>query len=160
MPSLQKVLPARPPGNDSAAFIRAATRATRRSAAPAAMNMRVTRSEAAEVLTLTFHQLATNALKYGAISAPAGGLRVSWSTFKKHDRTWLTLSWIEMEAPSRGPTTRRDFGTDLLEGRIPYELSGTGKVVIGAGGAHFRLEFPSKDGEASWRPMRQPHPWC
>lgn len=98
--------------------------------------------KAVEVLTLAFHELATNALKYGAFSAPNGTLRVSWSTFEKRDRTWIALEWIESGAPSRGPVTRRGFGSDLIEGRIPYELGGTGKVEIGPGGAHCRLEFP------------------
>lgn len=104
--------------------------------------------KAVEVLTLAFHELATNALKYGAFSAPNGRLRVSWATFERRDRTWLALDWTEAGAPSRGPVTRRGFGSDLIEGRIPYELGGTGKVVIGPGGAQCRLEFPLKDGES------------
>lgn len=104
--------------------------------------------KAVEVLTLAFHELATNALKYGAFSVPSGRLRVAWSTIEKRDRTWLALDWMEEGAPPRGPVTRRGFGSDLIEGRIPYELGGTGKVVIGPSGAHCRLEFPLMDGES------------
>lgn len=104
--------------------------------------------KAVEVLTLAFHELATNAIKYGAFSAPNGKLRVAWSTFEKRDHTWLALDWIETGAPSLGPVTRRGFGSDLIEGRIPYELGGTGKVVIGPTGAHCRLEFPLKASES------------
>ena len=37
---------------------------------------------------------------------------------------------------------RRGFGSELIEGRIPYELGGSGRVAIGPGGAHCHLKFP------------------
>lgn len=75
-------------------------------------------------------------------------LRVAWSAFEKRERPWVALEWMERSAPSRGPVTRRGFGSYLIEGRIPYELRGTGKVVITPGGDHCRLEFPLKDAES------------
>ncbi|MEE2951924.1 MAG: PAS domain S-box protein [Pseudomonadota bacterium] len=104
--------------------------------------------KAVEVLTLAFHELATNALKYGALSTPQGRLRVSWAPFEKRDCTWLALDWSEESAPQQPKPTRRGFGSDLIEGRIPYELGGSGKVVIEPHGAHCRLEFPLNDGES------------
>lgn len=104
--------------------------------------------KAVEVLTLAFHELATNALKYGAFSTPLGLLNVSWEPFEKRGRSWLRLDWTETGAPERPPPSRRGFGSDLIEGRIPYELGGTGKVTIGSGGAHCRLEFPLSAGES------------
>lgn len=44
--------------------------------------------KAVEVLTLALHELATNALKYGALSIPEGRLRVEWAPFEKRGRTW------------------------------------------------------------------------
>ena len=102
--------------------------------------------KAVEVLTLAFHELTTNALKYGALSVPEGRLRVEWALFDKQGRTWLALDWREEGAPSGGPVTRRGFGSDLIEGRIPYEMAGTGRITIGPGGAHCRLEFPLREG--------------
>lgn len=104
--------------------------------------------KAVEVLTLAFHELATNALKYGAFSVPEGQLRVSWSIFEKRSRPWVRLDWIEVGAPPREPSTRRGFGSDLIEGRIPYELGGNGKMTLEQDGARCRLEFPLKDGES------------
>jgi CheY-like chemotaxis protein len=46
---------------------------------------------------------------------------------------------------SSGPR-RRGFGSELIEGRIPYELQGRGKVTIENGAARCHLEFPLKDG--------------
>lgn len=104
--------------------------------------------KAVEVLTLALHELATNALKYGALSTPAGRLRVGWALFEKRSRSWLAIDWVETGAPPRGPVTRRGFGSDLIEGKIPYELGGTGRITIESGGAQCRLEFPLKEGES------------
>jgi PAS domain S-box-containing protein len=104
--------------------------------------------KAVEVLTLALHELATNALKYGALSVPEGRLRVEWAPFEKLGRTWLAINWTEDGAPSRGPATRRGFGSDLIEGKIPYELGGSGKISVEPEQAHCRLEFPLKGGES------------
>ncbi|WP_347302428.1 PAS domain S-box protein [Croceibacterium sp. TMG7-5b_MA50] len=101
-----------------------------------------------EVLTLALHELATNALKYGALSVPEGRLRVVWAPFEKRGRTWLSIDWTEAGAPARGPVTRRGFGSDLIEGKVPYELGGIGKISIEPGGARCRLEFPLTEGES------------
>ncbi|HEU4990404.1 MAG TPA: HWE histidine kinase domain-containing protein, partial [Gemmatimonadaceae bacterium] len=107
--------------------------------------------KAAEILTLALHELATNAVKYGALAVPNGKVTVRWETFEKRERTWLALNWREEGAPERPPPTddkprRRGFGSELIEGRIPYELGGRGKVTIEPGGAQCHLEFPLKEG--------------
>jgi CheY-like chemotaxis protein len=104
--------------------------------------------KAAEVLTLAIHELATNALKYGALSVPTGKVTVQWTTFERQDTLWLGFDWTEEgtpERPSANPRPR-GFGSELIEGRIPYELGGGGKVTIGPGGARCRLEFALKGG--------------
>ncbi|MGN6551518.1 MAG: PAS domain S-box protein [Pararhizobium sp.] len=104
--------------------------------------------KAVEVLTLAFHELSTNALKYGAFSAPEGRLTVSWAPFEKRGNPWLGIDWAEKGAPPRKPSKRRGFGSELIEARIPYELGGTGKVIIDSGGASCRIEFPLKNAES------------
>ena len=107
--------------------------------------------KAAEVLTLAIHELATNAVKYGALSVPDGKVTVRWSTFEKRGGLWLAFDWTEEGAPVR-PTPspdaprRRGFGSELIEGRIPYELRGRGEVRIEPNGARCHLEFPLQDG--------------
>jgi len=106
--------------------------------------------KAAEVLTLALHELSTNALKYGALSDPEGKVSVRWEIVDKNHTPWLSLDWIEKGAGVRTPTPdkprRRGFGSELIEGRIPYELKGRGRLVIGQGGAECHLEFPLKAG--------------
>lgn len=107
--------------------------------------------KAAEVLTLAIHELATNAVKYGALSVPTGRVTVRWSTFEKCSRPWLAFDWTEEGAPTPpqpAPNVprRRGFGSEMIEARIPYELQGCGQVSIEPGGAHCHLEFPLQEG--------------
>ena len=104
--------------------------------------------KAAEIVTLAVHELATNALKYGAFSTPAGKVTVRWNIVEKHGSHWLRFEWLEEGTQVRAGPVRRGFGSELIEGRIPYELGGTGRVAIETGGAHCHLEFPL-EGSAS-----------
>jgi two-component sensor histidine kinase len=61
-------------------------------------------------LSLVFHELATNAAKYGAFSSPRGFLQVSWT--RRDDR--LKLTWDETEGPAIEGVGRPGFGTKLL----------------------------------------------
>ncbi|WP_291686317.1 sensor histidine kinase [Bradyrhizobium sp.] len=69
-------------------------------------------------LALIFHELATNAGKYGAFSSPRGLLQVSWSV--SDDR--LTISWDETEGPSIETIGQAGFGTKLLKSALrPFD---------------------------------------
>ncbi|KRB49240.1 hypothetical protein ASE04_18910 [Rhizobium sp. Root708] len=105
--------------------------------------------KAAETMTLAIHELATNARKYGALSTSEGVVRVRWKIIDKQGARWLSFDWNESGAPARtAPSSikRVGFGSELIEGRIPYELKGHGKIVIEDGGAQCHLEFPLQDG--------------
>jgi two-component sensor histidine kinase len=68
-------------------------------------------AKAATILALMFHELATNAMKYGALSAADGRVTVDWK--KSGDE--LTLHWTERGGPTISAPTARGFGTTLLE---------------------------------------------
>jgi two-component sensor histidine kinase len=68
----------------------------------------------AVTLSLMFHELATNASKYGAFSAPRGLLQVSWTV--ADDR--LTITWDETEGPSVDEVAAPGFGTKLLKSAL------------------------------------------
>jgi two-component sensor histidine kinase len=63
---------------------------------------------------LMFHELATNAGKYGAFSSPHGLLQVAWSV--SDDR--LNITWDETEGPPVGAIGRAGFGTKLLKSAL------------------------------------------
>lgn len=69
-------------------------------------------------LALIFHELATNAGKYGAFAAPRGLLQVSWAL--SDDR--LIIVWDETEGPPVGPVGEAGFGTKLLNSALrPFD---------------------------------------
>jgi two-component sensor histidine kinase len=69
-------------------------------------------------LALIFHELATNAGKYGAFSAARGLLQVSWSVTDNR----LNISWDETEGPSVGPIGEAGFGSKLLKSALkPFD---------------------------------------
>jgi two-component sensor histidine kinase len=67
-------------------------------------------SDVAIGLGLLFHELATNALKYGALSAPAGRVRVAWTDGPGQAR----FTWRETGGPAVRPPAREGFGSRLI----------------------------------------------
>ncbi|MCY1644792.1 PAS domain S-box protein [Methylorubrum sp. SL192] len=104
--------------------------------------------KAAEVLTLAIHELTTNARKHGALSNGRGRVSARWRRVDRNGGPWLSFLWIECggPAPADGAERRRGFGSELIEGMIPYELSGHGRIELTAEGARCHLEFPLQDG--------------
>ncbi len=78
---------------------------------------------------MAVHELATNALKYGALSVPGGAVRVVWALEPSadgdsaEDGPYLRLTWTERGGPPVTPPTRRGFGARLLEKGLAGELS-------------------------------------
>ena len=86
-------------------------------------------------LALMFHELATNAGKYGAFSAPRGLLQVSWSV--SDDR--LNISWDETEGPSIETIGQAGFGTKLLKSALrPFD--GKTEIAFLKSGLHCTMQ--------------------
>ena len=80
-------------------------------------------SKAAEALGMAFHELTTNAIKYGAFAVEGGSIAVSWSIDGEGDDGRLTIIWKERRpGPALPPPTHHGFGTELLERTLSYEL--------------------------------------
>jgi PAS domain S-box-containing protein len=78
----------------------------------------------AQPLAMAVHELATNAAKHGALSAPEGRLSVSWS-LEGGAGGMLRLRWAEAGGPPvAGAPTRRGFGSRVLEGTVHRQLGG------------------------------------
>jgi PAS domain S-box-containing protein len=105
--------------------------------------------KAAEVLTLAIHELATNAVKYGALGGSQGRVKVHWSTSSQGEETWLALVWRESGVQMAATAPRREgFGTELIEVRVPYELDGRGELQFLPGGVRCEINFPLRPGES------------
>jgi len=81
---------------------------------------------AAQPLAMALHELATNAMKYGALSTEAGGLAVSWRVEPaEHGPPMLLLRWMETGGPAiLRPPARKGFGGRVLDGTIRSQLGG------------------------------------
>ena len=85
------------------------------------------RPEVAVSISLAVHELATNAMKYGALSAAAGKVEVSWGVSKTDDaKFWLR--WEEVGGPPVSQPTRKGFGSRLLTRGLA--LYASGKVTL------------------------------
>ena len=93
----------------------------------------------AVVMALAFHELAINALKYGALSAPSGHVDVAW-TVEADDH--LHIEWRESGGPPVRPPERRGFGTRIIEAALPGELAGTVSLDYRAEGLRCAIDAP------------------
>jgi PAS domain S-box-containing protein len=80
-------------------------------------------------LSMALHELATNAVKYGALSNELGRVKVLWRIISEV----LELTWVEESGPTVTPPKRKGFGSRLIERSLANELSG-----------EVRLEYLSK----------------
>jgi two-component sensor histidine kinase len=74
-------------------------------------------------LSLVLHELATNAIKYGALSNPEGQVRVRWG-IEEASAPHLRLVWQEACGPAVAPPSSSGFGTRLIEFAVSRELGG------------------------------------
>ena len=69
----------------------------------------------AQIVAISLHELATNASKYGSLSAAGGGVEILWSLTADGR---LSLRWIELGGLPPTPPTHRGFGTRIMENMI------------------------------------------
>jgi two-component sensor histidine kinase len=72
--------------------------------------------------SMLLHELYTNALKYGALSSPAGRVEIAWRTEEHGDGNALEFEWRERNGPVVVPPLKKGFGTALIERAIAQEL--------------------------------------
>jgi two-component sensor histidine kinase len=93
-----------------------------------------------QALGLTFHELATNALKYGEAGNSPDALKVEWRVGNQGDL--LVLSWRETSSVAVMPPEKPGFGTRLIDMNITRELKGTIRRDYHAEGLHIEIEIP------------------
>lgn len=95
-------------------------------------------------VSMMFHELATNALKYGALSVPDGKLHVQWSLEDgPRSRLYLVCHWRETGGPEVVPPKRRGYGTELIEGTSRH-LGGTVELNFDPKGLAAIIKLPWK----------------
>ncbi|MGE7419023.1 sensor histidine kinase [Methylobacterium tarhaniae] len=96
----------------------------------------------AEMLGLAIHELATNAIRHGALGQGRGRVQVSWRAEPGAEEPRLVLRWVETGVPLPSGPPQRGFGFDLLERMLPYELGGQTKLTLVQGGLLCTITVP------------------
>jgi len=93
-------------------------------------------------LTVALHELATNAIKYGALSTPEGRIAVRWSDAPGAEAPMLRLVWEERGGPPVTPPTRRGLGMQLIESQLAYEFAGHTELAFAPEGLVCTISLP------------------
>jgi two-component system CheB/CheR fusion protein len=104
-------------------------------------------ARAALALTLTLHELATNAAKHGAFSAGNGQVDLSWRLEPENGNVsaWLVVDWSESGGPPIEGPCRMSFGTKLIRSVVPYDLRGVVELTFFPDGAACRVSIPMSE---------------
>jgi two-component sensor histidine kinase len=98
--------------------------------------------ETSVAMHMTFHELAVNAAKHGALSIEGGRLMVGWSVDMAVEPRELDFTWTETGGPRVPADPPRGFGSRLIERGIARELGGRAKLTFAPEGLRFRLQAP------------------
>jgi two-component system CheB/CheR fusion protein len=97
--------------------------------------------KAAVALAMAFHELATNAAKYGAFSVPSGKVRVTWE-IQTMSPERFRLTWVERDGPKIRQPIRKGFGAKLIERGLSLELDGQVRLDFEPAGLICTIEMP------------------
>jgi two-component system CheB/CheR fusion protein len=105
------------------------------------------RSRNVQTLALALHELATNAVKYGAISSPEGRLHIGWHVTENADggNCRLNIDWRETGVNIPDPQIalqNSGYGRELIERALPYQLNAQTQYEIGPTGVHCVIDVP------------------
>ena len=100
-----------------------------------------------QALGLTFHELATNALKYGEVGNSTETLKVDWKVLRNGREKRLVLHWREASSTPIAVPEKTGFGTKLIDMNITRELGGTIERGYRDDGLEIEISIPLR-GEA------------
>lgn len=103
-------------------------------------------SDAAQVMAMVFHELATNAAKYGALSVPEGRVHVEWTRLTDK----LLLTWTETGGPSVARPRHRGFGTRAMQRLISGQLHGDMRLDWRVEGLGCEIILPVDETECAY----------
>jgi PAS domain S-box-containing protein len=108
-------------------------------------------AEAAQAIGLAIHELATNATKYGALTAAAGRVKVEWQfRLVPEGSKVLHISWSEANGPAVSQPSRKGFGHIVITQMIERSLNGNVDLQFLSSGFSWSASIPEKN-------LRSPH---
>ncbi len=99
--------------------------------------------EAAQNIGLAFHELSTNAAKYGALSHSSGQVHLSWSIRRDEKQALLSITWRETGGPAVSQPKREGFGQKVLQRIVAHALEGEVKLDFAPEGLVWQLDMPT-----------------
>ena len=101
--------------------------------------------QAVQALGLAVHELATNAVKYGALSSQTGKVDISWSFAPSAEgEAGLTLVWVERGGPPVSEPAHRGFGNVVMERMVAHAIGGTVHMDFAIEGLVWKLWIPAR----------------
>jgi two-component sensor histidine kinase len=98
--------------------------------------------KSAIAFAMAMHELATNAVKFGALSSNTGRIHVRWEVIDTTDASSLRVKWIERGGPPVNPPTSRGFGSRLIERGLAGQLNGSARIDFDVEGVACTIEAP------------------
>ena len=105
--------------------------------------------KAGMALGMAFHELTTNAAKYGALSTPDGRLAIRWNIERREDGPSLRIEWEEKVERAITRPEKSGFGTVLIERALALELDAEVKREFRSPGLFCRIDIPLTEEIAS-----------
>jgi two-component sensor histidine kinase len=101
-----------------------------------------------QALSILFHELATNAVKHGALGVENGKIEVFWRIEPSDAGDRLLIRWRETGVEINGKPSRRGLGLEAIEESLPYMLAATSSVVFHRDGVECTVQCPLPDGSS------------
>jgi two-component sensor histidine kinase len=102
----------------------------------------IVKSRQALALSLALHELATNALKNGALSVESGQVSITWSSENPHGEPKFVFVWQESGGPPPSGPDRVGFGSRLISRALEDDFRGSVEVTFGSTGLICSLTAP------------------
>jgi two-component sensor histidine kinase len=100
-------------------------------------------ADASQAIGLALHELATNAVKYGALSSSQGQLSVSWAIDQPAGAGGLKLDWRERGGPLVVHPKDKGFGHVVIKSMIEQAVRGSVELDFAEEGLHWSLQAPA-----------------
>lgn len=99
---------------------------------------------AVQGIGMAFHELATNALKYGALSTESGRISITWEHTRSDGENSLEIRWVESHGPTVRRPKREGFGHTVIQTMAAYAVGGTVDLRYDASGLKWTLTAPER----------------
>jgi PAS domain S-box-containing protein len=100
---------------------------------------------AAQALGLAFHELATNALRHGSLTATGGSVSIDWSFIEREGKKLFEMTWREASGPAIAAPAGTSFGTTILKRATEEALNGTVSLDYDSAGLSWTITAPARE---------------